>query len=59
MYITTQELADILGISRNTVYRMVERKDIPCYRFMSGIRFDLEEVLAATKQEVHSDDEKA
>ena len=45
--IAVKELANELGVSRKTIYAMVDDGIIPCYRIGCGrgtLRFDLEEV---------------
>jgi excisionase family DNA binding protein len=42
-------LAQILNVTRLTIYRKVKRKDIPHYRLGREIRFDPDEVLKALR----------
>ncbi|MBP9864611.1 helix-turn-helix domain-containing protein [Patescibacteria group bacterium] len=42
--ISTDGLAEMLGISRMTVYRLIERRALPVYRVCRRIRFKLEDV---------------
>ena len=54
--VRVDELARMLGTSRTTVYRMVERGEIPFYRVSASLRFDLDEVkrhLAAGHNPTH------
>lgn len=32
------EVARMLGLSRSEVYRLIERKEIPCHRFGRSVR---------------------
>lgn len=51
--ITSQEAADMLGVSRVTVGRMIERGDLAAYQLPSGAiridRFDVEALLTASR----------
>lgn len=50
--VTAEELAEVLGTSARTVYRMGARGQVPSYRVGArGIRFDAAEVLAALREE--------
>jgi excisionase family DNA binding protein len=49
--VTAQDVARILGVSPRGAYRLAERREVPTYRVGRLIRFDLEEVLAALRQE--------
>lgn len=42
--ISTDGLAQMLGVSRMTVYRLIERRALPVYRVCRRIRFKLEDV---------------
>ncbi len=42
--ISTDGLAAMLGVSRMTVYRLIERRALPVYRVCRRIRFKLEDV---------------
>lgn len=42
--ISTDGLAEMLGVSRMTVYRLIERRALPVYRVCRRIRFKLEDV---------------
>jgi excisionase family DNA binding protein len=48
--LSVNELADALGVSRRTVYRLVDTGEIPGYRVANVWRFDLGEVKAALRQ---------
>jgi excisionase family DNA binding protein len=37
--LTPADLADLLGVPLDEVYRMVENREIPCFRFEKLIRF--------------------
>jgi excisionase family DNA binding protein len=41
---TVTEACDYLRIGRTTLYRMVRRGDIPCFRMGSNYRFNLEAI---------------
>lgn len=45
----TEQLAEVLGISRRSVYRLAQEGAIPHYRFKGQLRFRLSEVLDATR----------
>lgn len=47
--LTVEELADFLRVSVSTVYRLVERRDLPFYRFPGSLRFSLADVQAFLK----------
>jgi excisionase family DNA binding protein len=50
---TVSEVANMYDLARNTVYRMVKERRIPCYRVgtkKSAIRFDKAELLAHSKR---------
>ena len=49
-WIGVQELCLHLGISKETVYRMVKKASIPFYRVGRHVRFDIDEVDAAIKK---------
>jgi len=38
-FITVKQLADHIGITQKTVYRMVKRGELKCTRFGKSIRF--------------------
>jgi excisionase family DNA binding protein len=44
--ITVRELAETLRVSTTSVYRLVERRDIPFHRLPRGLRFRREDVDA-------------
>ncbi|MBU4216670.1 helix-turn-helix domain-containing protein [Patescibacteria group bacterium] len=43
--ITTDQLAGMLSISKVTVYRLVESRQIPFYKIKGSIRFNKDDVL--------------
>jgi excisionase family DNA binding protein len=45
-FLTVAELADLLSVNRNTVYRLVERGDIPCHQIGRAKRFSRDDVDA-------------
>jgi excisionase family DNA binding protein len=45
-FLTVAELADLLSVNRNTVYRLVERGDIPCHQIGRAKRFSRDDVNA-------------
>lgn len=44
---TAPEIASLLGISRQFVYLMAERGELPHFRIGRAVRFDRREVLAS------------
>jgi excisionase family DNA binding protein len=48
---TVAEVAEETGVSKGKLYGMVQRGEIPCYRFGDLVRLNLEEVLALTRDE--------
>ena len=50
MVVKPKELADMLGVSLNTVYAMAQRGEIPvAFHVGPRLRFDIDQVLAALK----------
>lgn len=45
--LTAAQLAQLVGLSRDTVYRQALRGDIPSHKFGRAVRFRLSEVTAA------------
>ena len=43
-WLTVKELADYLGISKETIYRRLKNKSIPAYRVGKGWRFKASEI---------------
>lgn len=48
--LTTDELADMLKISKTGVYRLIARRQIPFYKVMGSIRFNKNDVLSYLQQ---------
>lgn len=48
--ITLPELAEILRISKNTAYRMVEKRELAFYKVRGTLRFRKSDVEAYLKQ---------
>ncbi len=42
--LTVTDLCHLLGMSRRWVHERTRRQEIPCYRFGTALRFDLEDV---------------
>ncbi len=42
--LTVTDLCRLLGMSRRWVHERTRRQEIPCYRFGTALRFDLEDV---------------
>lgn len=42
--LSTQEVADILDISKNTVYELIKRGELPSYRVGRKVRIDLQDI---------------
>ncbi len=42
--LTVTELCRLLGMSRRWVHERTRRREIPCYRFGTALRFDPEEI---------------
>lgn len=47
--LSVDQLAEALGVSRRTVYRLLEEGDVPHYRVGKHLRFDLDEVKKALR----------
>jgi excisionase family DNA binding protein len=45
-FMTVAELADLLGVNRNTIYRLVQRGELPCHHIGRAKRFSREDVNA-------------
>lgn len=43
-FMTSDDLAAWLGIARTSVYALVRKDGLPCYRFSGTLRFKREEV---------------
>jgi len=44
--LTLEEVAELLRVSKTSVYRLVERRALPFFRVSSVLRFDLADVEA-------------
>ncbi len=44
--LTLEEVAGMLRVSKTTVYRLVERREIPCWRVGRSLRFAHEDLTA-------------
>jgi excisionase family DNA binding protein len=42
--LTPDDLAELLKVSKATVYKMVEKRAIPFYKIGGGLRFSLSEI---------------
>jgi putative molybdopterin biosynthesis protein len=54
-YLTPRELTEVLRVSMSTVYRLVEGRHLPFYRFGRKLRFamsDVEEYLRKSRVEM-------
>ena len=56
-FMTTDELAAWLGVGRHSVYSLVRKDGMPCYRFAGTLRFQPEEVEAFLKSRHASGDQ--
>ncbi len=52
--LSVKELAAVLGISVDSVYRAYRKGDIPAVQICRMIRFDLEQVRQATEQKARA-----
>lgn len=43
--LTVKEVAEMLGVTSSSVYRMVDKRVIASYRIRSGLRFQLQDVV--------------
>ena len=48
--LTVRDVARYLGMSTRWVHERVRRREIPCYRFGTALRFDHEEVRRWAEQ---------
>lgn len=56
--LSVQEVADLLGISKNTVYDLIKKKQIPSYRVGHKLRvdsLDIERYKSQSKTGIHED----
>ncbi len=44
MLVSVEDLAKILSVSKSLVYKWIDKKSIPHYRFDKAIRFDLAQI---------------
>lgn len=44
--LTLKETMDYLKISRSAIYRLINSKQLPAYKFGGSLRFDKVEILA-------------
>jgi len=61
-YLDVKELTSVLGISKSSVYRMIERREIAFYRIRSGLRFlkqDIDEYLQSCRFEAINENDYA
>jgi excisionase family DNA binding protein len=49
-FLTPNELASLLKISKVGVYRLIERRQIPFHRIRGSLRFDKNDVLSYLQQ---------
>jgi excisionase family DNA binding protein len=56
--LTVPEVCEYLRISRQTVYRMLRRKDIPGFRIAGDWRFNMEDLKRWTEKESQADEPK-
>ena len=42
--LTVKELAQLLNMSERWIHERTRRREIPCYRFGSALRFDVNEI---------------
>jgi len=54
--ISAQELSDVTGLPRSTIYRLTRQRDIPCFRAGRQYRYSVDEVLAAIRQPARDSD---
>lgn len=56
--LTPDKLAEYLGVSKTTVYRLIEKRAMPFYKIGGALRFKQEEVIEYVKNSrVESADE--
>ena len=54
VYLTTQEVADLLRVKQRKVYDLVSREQIPCSRVTGKLLFPRDEILAMIEQQSRS-----
>lgn len=47
--LTVSEIADLLRLSRVSIYRMIDSKKLPCYKLSGSLRFDRSDILEFIK----------
>ncbi len=47
---TVTDVAGYLGISKSSVYRMIEKRVIPFYKIRSGVRFERSDITTYLNQ---------
>jgi excisionase family DNA binding protein len=57
-WVAVDEVANHLGVSRDTVYRWVENKDLPAHRVGRVWRFKLSQVDQWVEQQSATDDQR-
>ena len=53
---TIREAAVLLNVSESALYRKIQTKEIPAYRFGRKVLVDLREVLAAMRRDAQDQD---
>ena len=48
-FLRPEELAEFLSISKPTVYRLIEKRQIPFYKIGGSLRFKMEDVVKFTE----------
>jgi len=59
IFLNVHELAELLKVSRASIYRLVEHRSIPFHRLPRGLRFhkdDIERYLAKCRVEILDDE---
>jgi excisionase family DNA binding protein len=53
--LTVATTANLLAVSEDTIYRLIEQGEIPSFRFLSSIRIDPQDLVAflQAKQPLH------
>lgn|GEM_PF-1163974 len=45
-FLTPNELAEMMKISKTTVYRMIDKRQLPFYKMGGSLRFRMDEIMA-------------
>lgn len=53
MYVTATEVAEHLGVTKQTVYKWAREGEIPCRRFGRTVKFSIEDIEADRKESVN------